>query len=87
VRRERYFFSSFFDFEMEIIFVLKNGGSDSYYYAFLQVSEVSKSQMFSSSESENENESIVSKNDEIGELLKLSGGSKVEGFSSFSGRS
>jgi hypothetical protein len=71
---------------MEMIFVLKNGGSDSYYYSLLQVSEVSESQMFLSSESENVNESIVSKKDEIGELLKLSGGSRVESFSNFSRR-
>jgi hypothetical protein len=90
LERNKSFYSSVFDVEMEIIFVLKSGGSDSYYDFILQASEVSASQMFLSSESEgeteNENESRGSEKDEIGETLKLSGGSKVEAFSSFSGR-
>jgi hypothetical protein len=60
-------------------------GSD--YYFVLKVSEFSENEMFlyseneSQSENESENERIASEKDEIRELLKLSGGSKVEGFS------
>jgi hypothetical protein len=91
---KRYFFSSIFDVEMDKIFGLKNDGSGSYYYFVLQVNEASENEMFLSSENEsesetdneNKNEGIVSEKDEIGELLKLSGGSKMKGFSGFSER-
>jgi hypothetical protein len=71
--------------EMEMIFGMRNGGSD--YYFVLKVNEDSESQMFlyTSSGNENANESNVNEKDEIGQVLKLSGGSKIEGCSSFSG--
>jgi hypothetical protein len=47
---------------------------------FLTANEHSESQIFLDSESEN----IVSEKDEIRQLLKLSGGSRIEGCSSFS---
>jgi hypothetical protein len=80
LERKRDFFSSVFDVEMEIIFVLKTGGSDSYYCFVLQMNEFSESQMFLSNESESENESIVNEKGEIETLLKLSGGSRIEDY-------
>jgi hypothetical protein len=50
------------------------------------LSSESESACESENESENENESIVNGKDEIGELLKLSGGSRIEDCSDFSGR-
>jgi hypothetical protein len=57
--------------------------------------EVLKNEMFwygdndsqndNENDNENENESAVSEMYEIREILELSGGSKIEGFSSFSG--
>jgi hypothetical protein len=74
VERKRYFCSSVIEIGMEI------GGSD--YYFVLKVSEMSESQIFLYSENQNEN--IVTGKDEIGQLLKLNGGSRIEGCSSFS---
>jgi hypothetical protein len=72
--------------EMEIIFGMRKGRSE--YCFVLKVNEDSESQMslYSSSKSENANEINVNEKDEIGQFLTLSGGSKIEGCSSFSGR-
>jgi hypothetical protein len=72
--------------EMDISFGMRNGRSD--YYLVLKVNEDSESQMFfySSSGNENANESNVNEKDEIGQVLTLSGGSRIEGCSSFSWR-
>jgi hypothetical protein len=84
VEKERYFCSHWI--EMERVFGLKTRGS--YDYFVLKVSEITASQILSYSDgkNENENESIVSEKDEIRELLKLSGGSKMEDCSSFSSK-
>jgi hypothetical protein len=97
---KRCFCSSVFEIEIDIIFVFEIEGCDCYFD--LRASEVAESQMFlyheskidieseNDKENENENEkereSIGSEKEEIGELLKLSGGSRIEGFSNFSGR-
>jgi hypothetical protein len=101
VERNRYFFSSVFvmereiefeaeiDLEMDIIFrerMMRNEWNET---------EVLTNQMFwySDNDSQNDNdnvnvnvnESIVSEMYEIREILELGGGSRIEGFSSFSG--
>jgi hypothetical protein len=83
MERKSSFSSSVFELGMERIFGMKIGGSD--YYFVLKVSEISENQIFLYNESANENESIVSEKDEFRELLKLGGGSRIEGFSNLSG--
>jgi hypothetical protein len=79
--RDNYFVLKVSDFTESQIFLYSESESGN-------ENEIIESQIFLYSESENgnENESIVSEKNEIRELLKLSGGSRSEGFSSRSGK-
>jgi hypothetical protein len=84
VHEKQHFSSSVFLIEIENIFEMLIEGSDSVFV--LKESEHSGSRLFLNSESEEEKEMIVSEMEEIGDILKLTGGSRSADGLSFSGR-
>jgi UDP-glucose 4-epimerase len=82
VERNQYFFSSAFVMEMEMAMIFGERMMRSEWNG----TEFLKNQMFWYGDNENENENVANEMYEIRHILELSGGSRIEGFSSFSGQ-